>query len=149
MIEKDHKDASGNTLGSSTLSSMRTWDLRSQASVNGNLRLAFDQLDILKDKLGLPSSIIEKTGYIYRKARNRGLVRGRETRIVVAAALYMACRQQGVPRTLEICLISNVKRREVSREYRDIAFDLDMNIPIVDPLKCIDRIANQINLNQK
>lgn len=150
---KGRKDASGNVLDSSALSLMkrlRTWDLRSQASVNGNLRLAFDQLDILKDKLGLPSSIIEKTAYIYRKARNSGLVRGRETRIVIAAALYLACRQQGIPRTLkEICLISNVKRRAVSREYRDIIFDLDMNIPIIDPLKCITRIANQLNLSGK
>jgi transcription initiation factor TFIIB len=150
---KGRKDASGNVLDSSALSLMkrlRTWDVRSQASVNGNLRLAFDQLDILKDKLGLPSSIIEKTAYIYRKARNSGLVRGRDTRIVIAAALYLACRQQGIPRTLkEICLISNVKRRAVSREYRDIIFDLDINIPIVDPLKCITRIANQLNLSGK
>jgi transcription initiation factor TFIIB len=153
MIGKGRKDASGNVLDSSALSLMkrlRTWDLRSQTSVNGNLRLAFDQLEILKDKLGLPSSIIEKTAYIYRKARSRGLVRGRETRIVIAAALYLACRQQGIPRTLkEICLISNVKRRAVSREYRDIIFELDLNIPIVDPLKCITRIANQINLSGK
>ncbi len=28
-------------------------------------------------------------------------------------------------------------------------FDFDLKIPIVDPLKCIARIANQINLNQK
>jgi transcription initiation factor TFIIB len=69
---------------------------------------------------------------------------------VIAAALYLACRQQGIPRTLkEICLISNVKRRAVSREYRDIIFDLDINIPIVDPLKCITRIANQLNLSGK
>jgi transcription initiation factor TFIIB len=28
-------------------------------------------------------------------------------------------------------------------------FDLDLKIPIIDPLKCIAKIANQINLNQK
>lgn len=109
-----------------------------------------DQIDILKDKLGLPSSVIETTAYIYRKARQKGLVRGRETTIVITAAVYLACRQQGIPRTLkEICLISNVKKRAVSMEYRDMIFDLDLKIPIVDPLKCIARIANQINLNQK
>ena len=47
---------------------------------------------ILKDKLGLPDSIIEKTAYIYRKAHGRGLVRGRETSSALAAALYLACR---------------------------------------------------------
>jgi transcription initiation factor TFIIB len=153
MIGRGNKDASGKVLESSARTSMRRlrlWDLRSQASRKENLRPAFDQLNILRDKLGLPSSMIETTAYIYRKARQKGLVRGRETTIVIAAAVYLACRQQGIPRTLkEICLISNVKKRAVSREYRDMIIDFDLKIPIVDPLKCIARIANQLKLNQK
>jgi transcription initiation factor TFIIB len=104
----------------------------------------------LKDKLGLPDAIIEKTAYIYRKARERGLVRGRETSSALAAALYLACRQEGTPRTLnEICIISNIKRKAISRQYRDMVIELDIRIPTVDPIKCIARIANQINLNPK
>ncbi len=30
-----------------------------------------------------------------------------------------------------------------------MVIELDIRIPIVDPTKCIARIANQINLNQK
>jgi transcription initiation factor TFIIB len=56
----------------------RKWDVRTQADANRNLRAAFSQLDILKDKLGLPDAIIERTAYIYRKAHERGLERGRE-----------------------------------------------------------------------
>ena len=153
MIGSGDKDASGKVLDSTARISMRRlriWDVRSQASGNKGLRTAFGQLNVLKDKLGLPSSMIETTAYIYRKARQKGLVRGRGITIVIAAAVYLACRQQGISRTLkEICLISNVKKRAVSREYRNMIFDLDLKIPIVDPLKCIARIANQINLNQK
>jgi transcription initiation factor TFIIIB Brf1 subunit/transcription initiation factor TFIIB len=43
----------------------------------------------LKDKLGLPDAIIEKTAYISRKAHERGLRRGRETSAALAAALYL------------------------------------------------------------
>ncbi len=153
IIGRGNKDASGNALDSYALSSMRRLrmlDLRCQASSNANLRIAFNQLDILRDKLGLPNSLIEKTAYIYRKARQRGILKGKETAIALVAALYLACRQQGIPRTLkEICLISNIKRRAASREYRDMIFGLDMKIPIVDPINCIARISNHINLKQK
>ncbi|MRN40761.1 MAG: transcription initiation factor IIB [Nitrosopumilales archaeon] len=141
MIGRGHKDARGQELDASmrsTMGRLRTWDLRTQASASRNLGTAFNQLNILKDKLGLPDAIIEKTAYIYRKARERGLGRGRETSAVLAAALYLACREEGTPRTLnEICLISNLKRKAISQPYRDM------------PIKCIARIANQINLSQK
>jgi transcription initiation factor TFIIB len=153
MIGRGHKDARGQVLDASmrsTMGRLRTWDLRTQASANRNLGTAFNQLNILKDKLGLPDAIIEKTAYIYRKARERGLGRGRETSAVLAAALYLACREEGTPRTLnEICLISNLKRKAISQPYRDMVIELDIRIPTVDPIKCIARIANQINLSQK
>ena len=110
--------------------------------------LIFHLVDLTK--LGLPDAIIEKTAYIYRKARKRGLGRGRETSSALAAALYLACRQDRTPRTLnEICMISNIKRKAVSRQYRNMVIELDIRIPAIDPIKCITRIANQINLNQK
>lgn len=153
MIGSGYKDARGQVLNASMRSTMlrlRKWDLRTQADTNKNLSTAFSQLDILKDKLGLPDAIIEKTAYIYRKAHERGLERGRETAAALAAALYLACRQEGTPRTLkEICIISNIKRKAISRQYRDMIIELDIRIPTVDPLKCIARIANQINLKQK
>ena len=46
-------------------------------------------------------------------------------------------------------MISNIKRKAVSRQYSDMVIELDMRIPAVDPIKCIARIANQINLNKK
>ena len=153
MVGSGYKDGRGQVLDASMRSTMRRlrkWDLRTQANANRNLITAFNQLNILKDKLGLPDAIVEKTAYIYRKARERGLGRGRETSSALAAALYLACRQEGTPRTLnEICLISNIKRKAISREYRDMVIELDIRIPTVDPIKCIARIANQINLNQK
>ncbi len=153
MVGRGRKDARGQVLDASirsTMGRLRVWDLRIQASTNRNLITAFNQLNILKDKLGLPDAIIEKTAYIYRKARERGLVRGKDTSSALAAALYLACRQEGIPRTLkEICIISNLKRKAISRQYRDMVIELDIRIPTVDPIKCIARIANQINLNQK
>jgi transcription initiation factor TFIIB len=153
MIGSGYKDARGQVLDAlmrSTMRRLRKWDIRTQVDANRNLSAAFSQLDILKDKLGLPDAMIEKTAYIYRKAHEIGLERGRETAATLAAALYLACRQEGTPRTLkEICIISNIKRKAISRQYRNMVIELDIRIPTVDPMKCIARIANQINLTQK
>ena len=46
-------------------------------SEDRNLRQAFQHLDTLKDKLGLSYAIVEKTAYIYRKAYEKQLPRGK------------------------------------------------------------------------
>ena len=45
--------------------------------------------------------MIERTAYIYRKAQQRGLVRGRTIDAILAAASYIACRDLNVPKTLK------------------------------------------------
>ena len=83
IIGRPNKDASGHILDGAMRSRMerlRRWDLRIKAktsSNNRNLRDAFNQLHTSKDKLGLSDAVVEKTAYIYRKAQERGLVRGR------------------------------------------------------------------------
>jgi transcription initiation factor TFIIB len=50
----------------STFKRLRTWDLRTQysGSTYRNLVLAFSELSVLKDKLGLSDVLIEKVAYI-------------------------------------------------------------------------------------
>ncbi|SRR5579884_368128 len=155
IIGKTDKDASGRRLDvsmRSTMDRLRAWDFRTQAHTptDRNLRQAFSELDRLKDKLGLSDPIIEKTAYIYRKAQERGLVRGRTISSVVAAAVYIACRESGTSRTLkDIAAIGNIKRKDLARTYRLLVLELDLKIPMVDPLKCIVKVANKANLSEK
>jgi len=55
---------------------LRIQDFRIQKTIllQIGIKQAFDQLDILKDKLGLSGSTVEKTAYIYRKTQERDLV---------------------------------------------------------------------------
>jgi len=68
---------------------LRTWDsrIRLHTSVEKSLKQAFNELDSLKDKLGLSDVIVEKTAYIYRKAEERALLRGRAISSILAAAV--------------------------------------------------------------
>jgi transcription initiation factor TFIIB len=50
--------------------------------------------------------------YIYRKVQERGFVCGRNIPAVLAAALYIAYRERGVPKTMkDIATASNVKAK--------------------------------------
>jgi transcription initiation factor TFIIB len=155
VIGNGDKDASGtkiNVAMRSTMNRLRTWDFRTQyqASNDRNLQQAFTELNILKDKLGLSDAAVQKTAYIYRKLQKRGYVRGRSILSVLAAAIYIACREIGISRTIkDIAVISNIRRKELARIYRLLVFELDIKIPMVDPMKCIGKVANKANLNEK
>jgi transcription initiation factor TFIIB len=155
VIGRPDKDASGQGLDSSTRSIMqrlRMWDYRLQVSTptDRNLKNAFQKLDRLKGKLGLPDNVIEKAAYIYRKVQQQGMVKGRTISATLAASIYVASREAGIPRTLaEIASLSDISEREVSRVYRLIVLNLDLKVPMVDPVKCISKIANKLELSEK
>ena len=155
IIGRTNRDASGQKIDAvmrSTMERLRTWDLRTQthSPTDRSLKQAFSQLDVLKDKLGLPDTVVEKAAYIYRKAQERQLVRGRTVSGILAAAIYIACREMGISRTLkDMSAYSNVKLKEVARSYRLLYLELDLKIPIVDPMKYIARVANRASLSEK
>ncbi len=155
MIGHERTDAMGKPLSSSmkyTMNRLRTWDGRSKAieSTGKNLRQALSELNRLRDKLALSDAVIEKTAYIYRKGLERGLTRGRTISGFIAGALYMACRESGTPRTInEIAHQSNIKRKDVSRSYRLLCEELEMTMPVLDPIKCMSRVASQARLSEK
>ena len=155
IIGRTDRDASGNKLDAAMRTRMNrlaTWDMRSQLHTpkDRSLRQAFFQLDVLKDKLGLSDSIVEKTAYIYRKAQSRKLTRGRTVSGVLAAAVYIACREMGAHRTLDdIATACNVKRKELSKDFRVLHTRLDLKIPQQDPMKCIVKVASKAKLSEK
>ena len=155
IIGRTDKDASGRGLDASmrsTMERLRTWDSRIQvySPADRNLRQAFGMLERVKDKLGLSATIIEKTAYTYRKAQERGLVRGRTIRSVMAAAIYITCREMAMSRTLnDVAFLNNIKRKELARTIRLLILELDIKIPILDPIKCVVRVANKVNLSEK
>jgi len=155
IIGRTDRDATGNKLDAAMRTRMNrlaTWDMRSQLHTprDRSLRQAFFQLDVLKDKIGLSDSMVEKTAYIYRKAQSRKLTRGRTVSGVLAAAVYIACREMGAHRTLDdIATACNVKRKELSKDFRMLHTRLDLKIPQQDPMKCIAKVASKAKLSEK
>ena len=44
---------------------------------------------------------------------------------------------------------TSVKRKEIAKNYRMLIQELDIRIPILDPLKCIVNIANKTGISEK
>jgi transcription initiation factor TFIIB len=155
FIGKSNRDSSGRIINSNTLAKMtklRAWDTRTQLADSSarNFRIAFSLLNKLRDKLSVPYCVVESTAYTYRKIEHRGLVRGRTISSVLAACLYLTCREMGVPRTMaEIQKASNVKKKQIARDYREIVQSLELYVPPVNYFQCLEKISNNLELDGK
>lgn len=152
-ISQIDRDAFGRKLPLRTRLQMwrlRKWQIRSRvhSSVDRNLAQAMAELDRLSDKVYIPSPIKEKAAVIYRKALDKGLVRGRSIAAIAAASLYAACRRSGTPRTLrEVAEASLVEKKDVARCYRLLLRELDVQMPIADPLTYVSKIAENTGIS--
>jgi len=154
IINPINKDGSGKPLSvlmKKTLRRLRILDTRShQTHVDRNLIQAFNELNRLKDKLALSDAVIERAAYIYRKAIEHKLVRGRSISAMIASALYAACRDTETPRTLnDVAEAGNIKRKEIARCYRLLYRELDLKMPVVDPIHCVARISSRLEIAEK
>jgi transcription initiation factor TFIIB len=155
IIGRADRDYTGSRISTSiksTIDRLRILDYRTQLynSTDRSLKKAFSELDKLKDKLVLPDSVVEKAAYIYRKAQSRGMVRGRTVSAMLAAAIYIACREIEVGKTLkDIAQGTNVKPKTLSQSYRILLTELDIKTPMLDPMRCIAKVANKMHLHER
>lgn len=155
VIGSSNRDASGSSLSGAmkhTMDRVRVWDKRSQAanSFDRNLRQAFNEMKMFAEKLAVHDEVIERAAYIYRKAVERGVTRGRSIIQISAAALYAACRDMEVPRTLkDVAAVSNVSKKDLARSYRILLREMDLQMPVPDPIKSVSRIASRATVGEK
>jgi len=155
MIGRVGRDAFGRKIPLKTKLQMlrlRKWQIRSRvhSSVDRNLAQAMAELDRLTDKLHIPPSIKEKAAVIYRKALDKGLVRGRSISAIAAASLYAACRISQTPRTLrELSAHSPIDKKDIARCYRLLLRELGLKMPIPTAQLRVPKIAAKVNVGEK
>jgi transcription initiation factor TFIIB len=156
VIGRNNKDFSGKTIidesTQSIIERIRTWDYRTRTrtSKDQSRIYAFRQLNNLKEKLVLPSSVIEKAAYIYRKAQRKEIVKGRTRTGAITACVYIACREAAIPRGFnEVAEVSNIRPREMWKAYKAIVSELSLKVPSVDPVNCLVKLANKTGVNEK
>lgn len=147
---KDSYGKSIPTKNRAQLYRLRKWQRRIRVSnaTERNLAFALSELERMASGIGLPRNVRETAAMIYRKAVNKNLIRGRSIEGVVAASLYAACRQCGVPRTLdEIAEASRVGRKEIGRTYRFMTRELNLKLMPTSPKDYISRFCSELKLS--
>ena len=153
VIDWRNKDSYGKDLSAgkrAQIYRLRKWQQRIRVSnaTERNLAFALTELDRVASRLGLPRNVRETAAMVYRKAVEKGLIRGRSIEGVAAAALYAACRQCKVPRTLdEIADAAKLNRKEIGRTYRFVARELGINLKPTTPMDYVPRFGSELGLS--
>ena len=153
VIDPVNRDAFGRKLPVATRLAMlrlRKWQIRTRvhSSADHNLVRAMTELDRLRDVLHIPTSTKEHAALVYRKVLANTLVRGRSIAIVTAASLFAACRMSGTQRTLkDVSAASGIRKKDLAKCYRLLVKALDLHMPVVDPVRCVSKIATAVKIS--
>lgn len=129
---------------------LRKWQRRTSSSdgMHRNLTQALSELNRIANHLNLPKNVAETAAMIYRKAVHKQLIRGRTIQSIVAASIYMACRQCKVIRSLEdVADASNISRKETAKNYRFLYDELETDVPPVDRDNLISKFVSKLSIS--
>lgn len=153
VIDPRDYDAGGSPLKpemARNMDRLRRWDARSRTSESKdrNLAIALFEMDRMGGQLGIPKNVIESSALLYRKALDKDIPKSRSIVLTVAACLYLAARQFGLPRTLEeLAEVSAADRRkEVGGVVRILQRELGLRLPPSTPLDYVRQLASRLDL---
>ncbi|XP_073525806.1 uncharacterized protein [Phyllobates terribilis] len=121
------------TTGDFLSSSLGRWQNRG-SNPDRTLIAAFKTIATMADRLGLVATIKDRASEIYKKVEDQKSSRGRNQDAILAACLYIACRQEDKPRTVkEICSVANgATKKEIGRAKEYIVKQLKVEMDQVD-----------------
>ncbi|KAI0920972.1 hypothetical protein AcW1_004897 [Taiwanofungus camphoratus] len=100
-----------------------------------NLLQAFRDISSWCDQFSLPKTISDIAKQLYKRSDEEKLLRGKPLDAVIAACIFIACRQAHVPRTFrEICNLTHVSKKVLGQCYKALeqAFNLTPGASAVD-----------------
>ena len=153
VIDTHNRDMRGSAFSPTTKAQMyriRKWHKRTtvSTSMERNLAVALNEIRKIGSYLNLPEGILEEAAALYRKAVEKGLIRGRLIEAVVAAVIYAVCRIYGIPRTLdEIAEASGLPKKDIGRTYRFLVNELGLKVPLTNPIYYVPKFASALGLS--
>lgn len=96
-------------------------------------------------KVGLPAAVRARAVDIYAMAANGGWMAGRTLASMMAASIYVACREAGVPRTMhDLTVHCNVRPRRLAKDVTFIMQKAGLNPPQYGVPALVSRLANTV-----
>ena len=139
-------DHSGNKING--YDSMKAWDLRSRPNRTNKARMVV-LLRGACDRLDIPDRVLNLAIDISDKARDHGITKGRLLNVTAAGSLSIACRLEGIPRTLsDITRTMDTRRNLSSATMNKIITALDLTIEPPEASSHIPRIVSNAGVDE-
>ncbi|MBY9011616.1 MAG: transcription initiation factor IIB [Candidatus Lokiarchaeota archaeon] len=153
MIGWKNKDAFGKSISpkmKAEVYRLRKWHVRTRTnkSIDRNLAYAMNELDRFSSQMNVSRELKESAAHIYRKMVHKNLIRGRSIEAMLIASIYLSCRLNSIPKTLDDFIeFALVDKKKIARCYRLILNELKINIQVSSPINFIPRFCAELNLS--
>lgn len=123
----------------------------SNNSKTKNLNKAMREIRRITEILGIGNAVAERAAYIYRKAFDKDLIKGRSITGIVAATVYIACKDAGTSRSIREIqdVIGDANRNNIAYYYKFLLREMRIRVPLPVPSNSISRIADKARLSEK
>ncbi|CAG8668930.1 4348_t:CDS:1, partial [Ambispora leptoticha] len=112
-----------------------------------NLIQAYKEIAAMCDAIGLTKLIADIAKQLYKRAEEEKLLRGKSTESIIAACIFIACRQENVPRTFkEICAITRVPKKEIGRCFKTLIRTFETNVATMTSEDLMSRFCSMLRL---
>lgn len=129
---------------------LRKWQKNVASAIERNLQIALSEIQRLVSVLGLSKTVEEEASRIYTHAAQKGIVKGRSTEAIVAAVMYIACRNYEIPKTLDdLEYATNIDKKDIGRNYRYVVREMNLRVTQSDPVNYVSRYISNLDLSQK
>ena len=111
---------------------------------------AFALLRTMADRLNVTSSIVDKASSLFKRVHQMRKLKGRAEDTICAAVLYIACRQEAVPRAFkEVVAVSEKNLKQVSRCFTLIKNELSLELETATSNDFMARFSANLNLTKE
>ena len=151
VIDKKNVDASGRLIhGGFEMEKLRRlnkFTISNDAKIR-NLNKAMADIRRITGILGFGNLVAERASYIYRKALNKDLIRGRSITGISVATIYIACKDLGVSFPIDKIdeYVENINKKTTVHYYKFLLRQMKMSVSIPEPSQNISKIAARAKL---
>ena len=111
------------------------------------LKNAFNTISDVAERINLANVITERSKNLFKMVYEAQTLKGRTHDAIASACVYIACRQEGVPRSFkELVAVSNVNKKEIGRCFQLILKEHDTNVDIITSGDFMERFCRNLNL---
>jgi transcription initiation factor TFIIB len=116
-----------------------------------NLLIAVNEIKRICTNLGLPRVIAESAAVMYKKVQKMNVLRGRSITGFVGACVYLACRMNKIPRSVNDIYgeMPNTTDRDIRLCYRVLVNELQVKVPRINTTALVPKFASLLGVSQE